>query len=35
MKGEEESREDYILKRMPSDERWYGNSETKGSNDEN
>ena len=27
--------EDYIFKRMPSDERWYGNSETKGSNDKN
>ena len=26
---------DYILKGMPSDERWYGNSETKERNDEN
>ena len=35
MKREEEFREDYILKRMPSDKRWYGNLETKGSDDEN
>ena len=35
MKREEEFGEDYILKRMPSDKRQYGNSDTTRSNDEN
>ena len=35
IKQGEEFGEDDILKRMPSDERWYGNLEIKGSNDKN
>ena len=35
MKRKEEFGENYISKRMPNDERWYGNLETEGSNEKN
>ena len=34
MKREEEFGDDHILKRIPSEKRWYGNSKTKGSDGE-